>query len=147
MTVRREKKFRKFRGHRTYGTGSHKKARGAGNRGGRGMAGLHKHKWSYVVKYAPDYFGKRGFKRPSVAVKDIKSINLKDLDRRAEQWLKEKVAEKEGDKIKINVLKFGYQKVLGSGRMNKPLIIEAKLFSKSAIKKIEEAGGKAVKVE
>jgi len=146
MTVRREKKYRKFRGHRTYGRGSHKKARGAGNRGGRGMAGLHKHKWSYTVKYDPEHFGKTGFKRPSAAVKEIKAINLKDLDRRAEQLLKEKVAQKEEDKIKINVLNLGYQKVLGSGRLTKPLIIEAKIFSKSAIKKIEKVGGKAIKI-
>ena len=146
MTVRREKKFRKFRGHRTYGTGSHKKARGAGNRGGRGMAGYHKHKWSYVIRYDPDHFGKFGFKRPSDVVREVKAINLKDLDRRAEQLLKQKVAVKEEDKIKISVLKLGYQKVLGSGKLTKPLIIEANLFSKSAIKKIEEAGGKAIKI-
>lgn len=146
MTVRREKKVRTFRGHRSYGKGSHKKARGGGNRGGRGMAGLHKHKWSYTVKYAPDHFGKIGFTRHSAVSEEIEAINLKDLDEKAEQLLKEKVAEKEGDNIKINVLKLGYGKVLGSGKLTKPLIVEAKTFSKSAIKKIEEAGGKAIKI-
>lgn len=146
MTVRREKKFRKFRGNRSYGRGSHKKARGAGNRGGRGMAGLHKHKWSYTVKYDPDHFGKHGFQRPVTAVKEVKAINLKDLDRIAEKLLKEKIATKEEDKIKINAMKLGYEKILGSGQLNQPLIIEAKIFSKSAIKKLEKSGGKAIKV-
>jgi large subunit ribosomal protein L15 len=145
MVVRREKKFRKFRGHRTYGRGSHKKARGAGNRGGRGKAGLHKHKWSWTIRYEPDHFGKVGFKRPEEIVEEIKSINLKEIDQMAEKLVKEKIAQKEDDKIKIDVSKLGFKKVLGSGKITQPIIIEAKYFSKSAIKKIEKAGGKAVK--
>lgn len=145
MVVRRKKKVRKFRGKRTYGYGSHKKHRGGGSRGGRGKAGLHKHKWSYTVKYAPEHFGKRGFKRPAAVVKEIKTINLKELDQIAEKLLEQKLAEKKDDKIKINVLKLGYEKVLGSGKITKSLIVEAKYFSKKAIKKIENMGGKAVK--
>jgi len=146
MVVRKGKKVRKFRGKRTYGYGSHKKHRGGGSRGGRGKAGLHKHKWSYTVKYAPEHFGKRGFKRPAAVVKEIKAINLKKIDQTVEKLLEQKIAEKENDKIKINVLKLGYEKVLGSGKLTKPLIIEAKYFSKQAIKKIEKAKGKAVKI-
>jgi len=132
MVVRREKKRR--RGERTY-HGSHKKARGGGSRGGRGKAGLHKHKWSYVVKYEPEHFGKTGFTPPRR--KEVKSINLKELDEIA----------KEKNLDKINVLELGYEKVLGEGKLSKPLTIEAKFFSKKALKKIEEAGGKAVKIE
>jgi large subunit ribosomal protein L15 len=134
MVVRKEKKHRKFRGRRTY-HGSHKKARGGGSRGGRGKAGLHKHKWSYVVKYEPEHFGKRGFRPPRV--KEVKSINLKELDKIA----------KEKNLDKLNVLELGYEKVLGEGKISKPLTIEAKFFSRQALKKIEEAGGKAVKIE
>lgn len=136
MVVRKKKKVRKFRGHRTYGYGSHKKHRGGGSRGGRGKAGMHKHKWSYTVKYEPEHFGKRGFKRPKTVVKKIKTINLKELD---------KLAEKLG-KNKINLEEFGYDKVLGSGKITKPLVVEAKSFSKKAIKKLEEVKGKAVKI-
>jgi len=147
MVVRkRKKKFRKFRGKRTYGYGSHKKHRGAGSRGGRGFAGLHKHKWSYTVKYAPEHFGKIGFKRPPEVVEGIKAINLKELDQLAEKMVKQKLAEMEEDKIKINLPKLGYDKVLSSGKLTKPLIIEAKYFSKKAIKKIEDAKGKAIKL-
>jgi large subunit ribosomal protein L15 len=145
MVIRRERKFRKFRGQRSYGFGSHKKHRGGGSRGGRGKAGLHKHKWSYTVKYEPDHFGKTGFKRPVKSVKEIRAINLRQLDQMAEKLLKEKIAEKEDEKIKIDVSKLGFQKVLGSGKLTKPLIIEANVFSKHAIKKIEEGGGKVVK--
>lgn len=145
MVVRKRKKHRKFRGRRTY-HGAHKKWRGGGSRGGRGKAGLHKHKWTYTVKYAPKHFGKFGFKRPLEVVKEVKTINLKELDQLAEKLLEQKLAQKEGDKIKINLPKLGYEKVLGSGKVTKPLIVEAKDFSKQAIKKLEEAKGKAVKI-
>ena len=134
MVVRKEKKHKKFRGRRTY-HGSHKKARGGGSRGGRGKAGLHKHKWSYVVKYEPEHFGKKGF--TPLRKKEVKSISLKKLDEIA----------REKNLEKVNVLELGYEKVLGEGKLSKPLTIEAKFFSKQALKKIEEAGGKAVKIE
>lgn len=145
MVVRKEKRHRKFRGRRAY-HGSHKKWRGGGSRGGRGNAGLHKHKWSYTVKYEPDHFGNVGFKRPQAIAKKIRAINLGDLERMATKLLEKKMVEKENDKIKINLKKIGYDKVLGSGKITKPLIVEAKYFSESAVKKLEAVGGKAVKV-
>jgi len=145
MVVRRYKKIRKKRGERTH-HGSHKKHRGGGSRGGRGKAGLHKHKWSYTVKYEPEHYGKRGFVRPAKVLKDISSINIKDIDRMADSLIKGKIAEREGGMIKINMNKLGYQKVLGNGKITKPLIIEANYFSKQAIEKIEKAGGKVVKI-
>jgi large subunit ribosomal protein L15 len=57
----------------------------------------------------------------------------------------EKVAVKADGKIRIDVGKLGYQKVLGTGKLTKPLIIEAKHFSKVAAKKLAEAGGEAVR--
>lgn len=144
MVVSRRKKVRKMRGHRSYGKGSHKKARGAGNRGGRGKAGYHKHKWSYTVKYEPDHFGKRGFKR--FFAPKIKAVNIDDLEKMVSELLEKKIAVKEGGAVKINVMKIGFQKVLGGGKLTVPLIVEAKNFSESAIKKIEAAGGKAVKI-
>lgn len=146
MVVRREKKYRKFRGHRSYGKGSHKKARGGGSRGGRGKAGMHKHKWTYVVKYEPDYFGKRGFKRPEEVKVKLKTINLKELEKMVDELVEKKIAEIEDGKIKINLLKIGFEKVLGSGKVTKPLIIEAKYFSRKAVEKLEKVGGKAIKI-
>ena len=54
---------RKFRGLRTHGRGI-KAGRGAGKQGGRGNAGLHKYKFKSMLIYAPDHFGRHGFKRP-----------------------------------------------------------------------------------
>ncbi len=139
IVVRKEKKRR--RGERSY-HGSHKKWRGGGSRGGRGNAGLHKHKWSYTIKYDPEHFGKKGFKPP--VTKEIKAINLKDLDQMIDKLLEQKLAVKEDNKIKIDLQKIGYNKLLGSGRVTKPLVVEAKYFSKQAIKKLENADGKGI---
>ncbi|HDJ96555.1 MAG TPA: 50S ribosomal protein L15 [Candidatus Aenigmarchaeota archaeon] len=143
MVVRRKKKHRKYRGHRTYGYGSHKKHRGGGSRGGRGKAGLHKHKWSYTVKYEPEHFGKRGFKRPKEVVKKKRSINLDDLDKIIKE-LREKGKIKGKGLIEVNLKDFGYDKLLGRGKISEPIVVKAKSFSRIAMKKIEEVGGKAV---
>jgi large subunit ribosomal protein L15 len=132
MVVRKRRKMRKFRGKRSYGYGSHKKHRGGGSRGGRGNAGMHKHKWSYTVKYEPNHFGKRGFKRPIAAAKKVKAINLRHLGALA------------AGKKKIDLTKLGYNKVLGAGRIQTAMEVVAEAFSKKAIEKIEAAGGKAV---
>ncbi|MFH7865250.1 MAG: uL15 family ribosomal protein, partial [Candidatus Aenigmatarchaeota archaeon] len=109
-----------------------KKHRGAGSRGGRGKAGMLKHKKSWMIKYEPDHFGKRGFK--SVQRKEIKCINLYEL---------EELARKNNLK-EINISNFGYEKVLGSGKITIPVIVKANLFSKKAKDKIEAVGGKIV---
>ncbi len=146
MVVRRKKKSRKYRGKRTYGHGRHKQARGAGHRGGRGKAGGCKHKWSYITAYKPDHFGKYGFSPPKEVRREIKAINIKEIAERLERWLNEGIAEKKDDVIEVYLEKAGYNKVLGTGKLKKPLIVHAKYFSKLAIRKIEEAGGKVVKV-
>ena len=145
MVIRRKKKILKKRG-RGSGYGSHKKHRGGGSRGGRGLAGLHKHKRMTGLKYMPEHFGKKGFKRPQKILKELKIINLKDLDSKVDELLKENKIKKEKDGIKINLTELGYDKLLGSGKVKHKLIVEAKYFSKNAIKKLEGVKGKAVVV-
>lgn len=69
-------------------------------------------------------------------------LNLKDLDKieSNDPITLELLCEKKIMKRKQPI------KILGEGELTKPVIIHAKKFSKSAIKKIEEAGGKAVVV-
>ncbi|NCN38942.1 MAG: 50S ribosomal protein L15 [Candidatus Aenigmarchaeota archaeon CG_4_10_14_0_8_um_filter_37_24] len=146
MVVKRTKKILKKRGHRTVGYGAGKKHRGSGSRGGVGMAGLHKHKRMRALKYMPDHFGKRGFKRPQKMIKIQKIINIKQLDPQIDKLLKEKKIQKEKDTFIVKLDDLGYDKLLGTGKLNHKLIIEAKAFSESAIKKIEESGGKTITV-
>lgn len=142
--IRKSRKINKMRGSRTVGGGCSKKRRGAGNRGGRGMAGSHKHLWSWIVKFDPKHFGKYGFKRPQKSINKVNPVNLSYLDEKSEQLLEKGLATKENDVIVINVTDLGYNKVLGQGRLTKPLNIKAPVFSASAEKKIQEAGGEAL---
>ena len=142
--IRRVRKIRKMRGHRTMGYGSHKKHRGAGSRGGRGMAGGHKHKWSWIIKYDPEHFGKHGFQRPLKLIKAPAVINIGQLDQIAESLIQHGLAQRENDKIVIDITALNCAKVLGSGKVTKPLIVKAPEFSKLAIEKLEGIGGRAV---
>ena len=146
MVVRRRKKILKKRGKGSPGFGGSKGHRGGGARGGRGLAGLHKHKWMKTIKFMPEHFGKKGFKRPHKVITELRAINIKNLDSMVSNLLKQKKVEEGKEGIKINLSEFGYDKLLGSGKITNRLIVEAKYFSKNAIKKLEEAKGKAIVV-
>lgn len=145
MVVRKQKKVLKKRGSRTHGYGASKKHRGGGSRGGRGLAGLHKHKRMTAIKYMPDHYGKSGFKRPKKAIEKIKAINLKDLDLKIDKLLKENKIKKTKDGIKINLKQLGFDKLLGKGKVTHKIILEqAKYISKNAKDKIKRAKGKVM---
>ena len=48
--------------------------------------------------------------------------------------------------LTIDVLKYGYYKVLGKGKLTMPVIVKAKFFSREAEIRIKEAGGACVLV-
>jgi len=125
------KKTKKFRGSMTHGRGK-KAGRGAGLRGGKGNAGLHKHRRMYMEKYMPDHFGRHGFKRPPSAVKKAKAINVGQLE------------EMFPNKKEIDLGKEGYGKLIGSGTINSKFKIRVGKASSKAITKIEEKGGEVI---
>ncbi|MDH5754658.1 MAG: 50S ribosomal protein L15 [Candidatus Bathyarchaeota archaeon] len=131
------RKIRKKRGSRTHGFGRVGQHRGGGQRGGHGKTGFHKHKWTYVIKYEPDYFGKRGFTSPKSLRQKVNAINVGTLDELAEKLSTEK---KKG-KFFIDLENLGYTKLLGAGKVTKSLIVKVRSYSKSAAEKIKEAGG------
>lgn len=131
------RKIRKQRGSRTYGWGRVGQHRAGGSRGGHGKAGFHKHKWSYVIKYEPDYFGKKGFTSPKSVRRKVNVINVGVLDEMAEKLS----TRKEKDKFFIDLESLGYTKLLGTGNVTKPLIVKVPSCSSSATEKIKEAGG------
>lgn len=144
MVVRKRRKVRTQRGTRTYGRGCSKRGRGSGERGGTGLSGGHKQKWSYILKYMPEHFGKHGFTRPPSVQREVKAINVGELDERLEELLQLGIAKKENEKFAVDVGKLGFEKVLGGGRVTHPLEVMAKEFVESAKRKLEEAGGKAI---
>jgi large subunit ribosomal protein L15 len=117
----------------THGKGK-KGGRGAGLRGGRGNAGLLKHKYTYMLKNMPDHFGRHGFKRHQSITSDYKIINVGQLE------------EKFPGKKDINLTNEGFDKLLGAGNINSSLKIKVKAASQKAIDKIAEKNGE-VKIE
>lgn len=134
---RKGKKTRKLLGQRSHGRGDTKNGRGAGCRGGRGMAGIDKHKWSWAMNIDTRYFSKSGFTRPNRS--RVKAINLYEINQRA---LLSKL-EKKGDKFTFEFK----GKVLGTGSVNVPLSIKAVSWTKNVEKKLKEAGGEISKLE
>jgi large subunit ribosomal protein L15 len=111
--------------------------------GGRGMAGTGKRagqKKLWVLKNAPDYFGKHGFRSRR---KKLKIINLGTLNEKIEKFVSEKKANKSGNGYEITLKNC---KVLSSGKFNKKIAIKASSFSKKVEQKVTKAGGSIAKI-
>lgn len=144
MVVRRERKVRRQRGSRLYGWGTIGQHRKSGMRGGFGNAGFHKHKWSWVTTYDPDYFGKNGFIRHSATTRQVQVINIGELS----ALIQDKVLEKdEKGKAMLDLSSYGYSKLLGAGKIDFPITVKATYITEKAKQKLEEAGGEAIKAE
>ena len=133
----------KFRGSRTHGRGK-KAGRGAGLRGGRGNAGLHKHKYISVVKYMPDYFGRHGFKRPQSVVRANRTMNLSELELNLESMKAKGVTESRQGRLIVDLRKLGIDKLLGSGKISVPLDVIVDGASEKAKQKVEKVGGRLI---
>jgi large subunit ribosomal protein L15 len=128
------KKTKKFRGSMTHGRGK-KGGRGAGLRGGRGNAGLHKHRYMYMIKNMPDHFGVHGFKRDTSLQKTQTVINIGQIE------------DKFPGKKEINLNKEGIDKLLGAGTIKTPLKITVKAASQKAVDKVAALGGEVKIIE
>ena len=141
----RKKKVKKQRGSKTHGYGSMKKHRGAGSRGGRGMAGTGKRgdvKKPSIQKNTK-YFGKYGFSSlKKKSQKKLKTINIDKLEEQLPKMLEKKEAVKKGGIIFIDLKKIGYGKLLGKGNVKDKLEINVEQASKKAVEKIQKKGGK-----
>lgn len=123
-----KRRTKKFRGSMTHGRGK-KAGRGAGLRGGRGNAGLSKHKYMHMLKYMPDHFGRHGFKRPASVVRKERTINVGQLE------------EKFPGEKDIDLAKHGFDKLLGGGEISSGLKIKVKSASQTAVEKVKGKGG------
>ncbi|WEL19900.1 uL15m family ribosomal protein [Candidatus Nanohalococcus occultus] len=141
MTKRRSKKNKSG----SHGYGSSKKNRGAGNRGGRGNAGRGKKaKHKKMTKDGIHQLGEKGFN----SRKDPQNgINLRDIDQRIEEFVEQGAAEEEDGEYVFYAEKAGYDKILGKGRLTRPVEVHAENFSSSAEEKIKDADGQAITEE
>lgn len=135
MVVRFKKKRR--RGERTY-HGRHGYPRGGGNRGGRGRSGKFDHKLIHFLKY--ERVEQKGFKYPLRREKKI--INLQHLSNLIDRLILN--GEINENNIEIDLNKFGYEKLVSKGEINKRIIVKVKSATKRAIEKIEKLGGKVI---
>lgn len=129
-----------MRGSKTHGGGAMKKRRGAGNRGGRGMAGTGKRgdgKKPSIWKNSK-YFGVHGF---SSHKKHDSSVNIAYIEGRAETLVKEGLIKKEGETYVIDLNLLGYQKLLGKGNVTRKYNITCSKASPSVIEKVKNSGG------
>ncbi len=147
MSRRKSKKSRSHRGSRTHGGGKGRNRRHSGNKGGKGIAGSHKHRWMEIKSTDPKHFGKYGFKRPPQLQEEAETVNVGELDEYVDELLEQELAEEEGDEIVIDASDLNCDKILGGGQVNHQLKVLADDFSQSAQRKLEESGGEAVKGE
>ncbi|MBU0957458.1 MAG: uL15 family ribosomal protein [Nanoarchaeota archaeon] len=133
MKLVKRTKFSRMRATRYHGHAM-KKHKGKGNQGGRGMAGTGKRadqKKSLIInKYGTKYFGKTGITSKGTLRKKNNVMNLEEIQKKYPN-----------EKNQINLE--GY-KILGKGTLTSKLTIKAKSASKSAIEKIQKAGGKLI---
>jgi large subunit ribosomal protein L15 len=147
VVVRFRKKSRKLRGRtRTMGWGRIGQHRKKGSKGGRGAAGMLKHKESWMRKYAPGWIGKHGFTSPYQKKLEESSINLSQLE---EMVLENKIegVSREGEIFVVDLSKAGIEKLLGTGKIEIPLKVIVSKASEKAIRKIQEAGGEVQLIE
>lgn len=130
---------KKLRGSRTHGRGK-KHGRGAGGRGGTGNAGLHKHKFKWMIKYDPMHFGRHGFTRHA-QIESVAVINLEELVARVPELEAAGHAKKSGAGFEVDLTAAGIDKLLGGGRVGSAFTIKVAQASEQAKAKVQEAGG------
>lgn len=146
MVQNKRKKNSRHRGSWTHGWGEKKKHRGAGSRGGRGMAGTGKRADTKKPNIAadPKYFGKFGFV-PHRKKITINSLNVSDIESNIATFVAQKFATKKGDAYDLDLTKSKFKKVLGSGKISIAVNVTVDSASASAVEKISAAKG-SVKV-
>lgn len=137
MKVHKRPKNSRIRGARTVGWGFRQKHKGHGNKGGFGKAGTGKrgdHDKQRALesdtRKKKRYFGKQGMTSKGTAIAKYEKINL--------YAIKDNFFKKDGDKID-----FSKHKILGTGDGFKAEIT-ALAATKTAIAKMEKAGGKII---
>ena len=150
MALQKTHKRKKYsrahgRGMGTAGTGSRKNAKKAGHHGGNGMAGTGKRadqKKTLITKlYGNSYFGKQGITSKGTKRDKRERINLFTIETNLLNYVKKGIAKKKAKGYTINLENY---KILGTGEVKRKLIINSLSASKSAIEKVEKAGGELI---
>jgi len=168
-----KKRVKKIRGSGSCGGGSRKNRRGRGNRGGSGNAGHLKHNYLRTIK-AGQEIGKHGFTRPMVVTREYRykqnlvrtlrslkeegkinkelyrflitkrELNVGDIEILVEKLNGTEFVTVEGDIPTLELSDLGFERLLGSGEISKPVNVRIHRVTEKALMKIEEAGGKVL---
>ncbi len=143
-------------GNLSYAKGSRKKRKRVGRGEGSGHGGTacrgHKGQRSRSGGGVPPWFEggqmplqrrvpKRGF--TNIFRKEYQIVNLDDLERKVTENV---VTPEVLHQLRLIDKKDQPVKILGDGDITRPLEISAHAFSKSAVEKIEKAGGKVIRL-
>ncbi len=135
MVVRKRRRVNKLLGQRTRGNGDTKNRRGAGSRGGRGLAGSHKHKYT-------KYHGKFGQEKKKVlSTKIVRALNIDQLMQIMPKLLASKKVTAENGLLVVDGEKISIDKLLSNGALTEKILVRNMKASKKAIEKIEKAEG------
>ncbi|NQZ85427.1 MAG: uL15 family ribosomal protein [Nanoarchaeales archaeon] len=139
MLKHKKSKVKTQRGMSSHGWGHKKKHRGAGNRGGKGMAGTGARgdakKPSILTTIGKSYYGKRGFS--SIHKRTVNVLSLTFIEQNFESLTESGVivdGTLDVSKIKVN-------KILGRGKLSHKLNIICEEISANAKAIVEAAGG------
>jgi len=135
----RLRKSRRQRGSRYCGWGQIGQHRQTGSRGGIGGAGKHKHFWIRTVIEEPDHFGHESTKTMRQN-RFNRWVNLRDVNDLAARF----GSTNEHGKLVLDLRSIGYDKLLGGGTLQKPIVVQVAKVSATAKQKIELAGGEIV---
>jgi large subunit ribosomal protein L15 len=135
----RFRKSRRQRGSRYCGWGQIGQHRQSGSRGGTGGAGKHKHLWIKTVIEEPEHFGHDSTKS-MLQNRLTRWINLRDVNDLVSRFS----STDEHGKPMLDLKSIGYNKLLGGGTLQKPIVIKVAKVSATAKQKIELAGGEIV---
>jgi large subunit ribosomal protein L15 len=98
------------------------------------------------VKYAPDHFGKKGFRCPT-GKGELKTINIGRLQELVDEMLRKgELKPGKNGKIEVDLGKLGFEKLLGGGKVSMPLVVKVSEVSEEAERKVSKAGGQVVKL-
>jgi large subunit ribosomal protein L15 len=109
--------------------------------GGHGNAGWKRHRWSSVIRYGWE-IGKTGF--TPVNPRTQKTINVGNLNLRLDTLVEQGKTKQADNTIEINLGEIGYTKLLGDGKITRPLRIIVAQCTEKAAEKISQAGGQVI---
>ena len=164
MLTKQRKKSQSQRGTNSHGWGHKKKHRGSGHRGGFGLAGTGARgdvKKSALltdskslkmiigaqrgvkvskIKLGKSYFGKRGF--TSIYKKSQKTMSLSYIETQYDSLVKNEAIVEDKKELVFDATAYGIDKILGTTKLSRKLVVIVEEISKSAKTRIEEAGGR-----